>query len=159
MLNILISNDDSIYSEGIYELAKRMTRLGKVTVVAPDKEQSAIGHAITMHQPLRCRKIKLRELEVDAWWVSGTPADCIKLGVETLLEKRPDLIISGINNGENLGTDIIYSGTVSAAIEGSIFKIPSIAVSYAKHGATDFTVAAEIPSNRSFCMLRGLIHF
>lgn len=144
MLNILISNDDGIYSDGIYELAKRMRRLGKVAVVAPDKEQSAIGHAITMHQPLRCSKIKLRDLDLDAWWVSGTPADCIKLGVETLLPKRPDLIISGINNGENLGTDIIYSGTVSAAIEGSIFSIPSIAVSYAKHGEVDYKAAADI---------------
>ena len=146
-MNILISNDDGIYSNGIYELAKRMARLGKVTVVAPDREQSAIGHAITMHQPLRCRKIKLHELDIDAWWVNGTPADCIKLGVETLLEARPDLIISGINNGENLGTDIIYSGTVSAAIEGSIFNIPSIAVSYEKHGETDFSLAAEVAMN------------
>ena len=144
MLNILISNDDGIYSNGIYELAKRMTRLGKVTVVAPDKEQSAIGHAITMYQPLRCRKIKLYDMDIDAWWVNGTPADCIKLGIETLLIERPDLIISGINNGENLGTDIIYSGTVSAAIEGSIFNIPAIAVSYAKHGETDFAIAAEV---------------
>ncbi len=142
MLNILISNDDGIHSKGIYELAKRMTKLGKVTVVAPDREQSAIGHAITMHQPLRCRKIKLYDLDIDAWWVSGTPADCIKLGVETLLPKRPDLIISGINNGENLGTDIIYSGTVSAAIEGSLFNIAAMAVSYAKHDVTDFSAAA-----------------
>ena len=146
-MNILISNDDGVYSNGIYELAKRMARLGKVTVVAPDREQSAIGHAITMHQPLRCRKIKLHELDIDAWWVNGTPADCIKLGVETLLESRPDLIISGINDGENLGTDIIYSGTVSAAIEGSIFNIPSIAVSYEKHGETDFSLAAEAAVN------------
>lgn len=143
MLNILISNDDGIYSNGIYELAKKMSRLGKVTVVAPDKEQSAIGHAITMHQPLRCKKIKLHDLDIAAWWVTGTPADCIKLGVETLLPERPDLIISGINNGENLGTDVIYSGTVSAAIEGSIFNISSIAVSYEKHGETDFSAAAE----------------
>lgn len=142
-MKILISNDDGIYAEGLYQLAKRMAGLGKVAVVAPDKEQSAIGHAITMHQPLRCRKIKLRDLDIDAWWVSGTPADCIKLGVETLLKDRPDLILSGINNGENLGTDIIYSGTVSAAIEGSIFNIPSMAVSYATHGEADFAAAAE----------------
>jgi 5'-nucleotidase len=143
-MDILISNDDGIYSNGLYELAKRMTRLGKVTVVAPDKEQSAIGHAITMHEPLRCRRVKFHDLDIDAWWVSGTPADCIKLGIETLLPKRPELIISGINNGENLGTDIIYSGTVSAAIEGSIFNISSIAVSYEKHGETDFSLAAEV---------------
>lgn len=147
MLNILISNDDGIYSKGLYELAKKMTKFGKVTVVAPDKEQSAISHAITMHQPLRCKKIKLYDLDIDAWWVSGTPADCIKLGVETLLAERPQLVISGINNGENLGTDIMYSGTVSAAIEGSIFNIPSIAVSYAGHGITDFSAAAEAAAN------------
>ncbi|MDD4503766.1 MAG: 5'/3'-nucleotidase SurE [Clostridiaceae bacterium] len=142
-MNILISNDDGIYSKGLYELAKRMTRFGKVTVVAPDKEQSAIGHAITMHQPLRCRKIKLYDLDIDAWWVNGTPADCVKLGIETLLSERPDLIISGINDGENLGTDIIYSGTVSAAIEGSMFNVPAIAVSYERHGEADFSIAAE----------------
>ncbi|MGE5632508.1 MAG: 5'/3'-nucleotidase SurE [Caulobacteraceae bacterium] len=138
-MNILISNDDGIYSNGLYELAKALSSIGKVSVVAPDKEQSAIGHAITMHQPLRCKKIKMLDLDADAWWVNGTPADCIKLGIESLLKTRPDLIVSGINNGENLGTDIIYSGTVSAAIEGSIFNIPAIAVSYAKHGETGFS--------------------
>lgn len=144
MLKILISNDDGIYSKGLYELAKRMARIGKVSVVAPDKEQSAIGHAITMHQPLRCRKIKLYDLDIDAWWVNGTPADCIKLGIETLLSERPDLVISGINDGENLGTDIIYSGTVSAAVEGSMFNIPAIAVSYQRYGEADFSLAAKV---------------
>lgn len=143
MLNILISNDDGIYSKGLYALAKEMTRLGSVAVVAPDKEQSAIGHAITMHQPLRCKKIKLFDLDIEAWRVSGTPADCIKIGVETLLSERPQLIVSGINNGENLGTDIIYSGTVSAAIEGSIFNIPSIAVSYEGYDEAEFPIAAK----------------
>ena len=142
-MNILISNDDGIYSKGLYELAREMSRIGRVSVVAPDKEQSAIGHAITMHQPLRCKKIKLQDLDIDAWRVSGTPADCIKIGVETLLPERPQLIVSGINNGENLGTDVIYSGTVSAAIEGSIFNIPSIAVSYAGYNEDAFRAAAE----------------
>jgi 5'-nucleotidase len=143
MLNILISNDDGIYSKGIYELAKALKSLGKVFVVAPDKEQSATGHAITMHQPLRSKKIIFFDTDIDAWWVSGTPADCIKLGIETLIGVKPDIIVSGINNGENLGTDIIYSGTVSAALEGSIFSIPAFAVSYAKHGERDFSKAAE----------------
>jgi 5'-nucleotidase len=146
-LNILISNDDGIYSKGLYELVKEMKRLGNVAVVAPDKEQSAIGHAITMHQPLRCKKIKLFDLEIDAWRVSGTPADCIKIGVETLLPERPQLIVSGINIGENLGTDIIYSGTVSAAIEGSIFNIPSIAVSYVGYDEAEFPIAAKAAVN------------
>ena len=144
MMNILISNDDGIYSKGLYELTKEMARLGRVAVVAPDKEQSAIGHAITMHQPLRCKKIKLNDLDIEAWRVSGTPADCIKIGVETLLTESPQLIVSGINNGENLGTDIIYSGTVSAAIEGSIFNIPAIAVSYEGYNEADFPIAAKI---------------
>lgn len=143
MLNILISNDDGIYSKGIYELAKALKSLGKIFVVAPDKEQSATGHAITMHQPLRSKKINFFDTDIDAWWVSGTPADCIKLGIETLIGVKPDLIVSGINNGENLGTDIIYSGTVSAALEGSIFNIPAFAVSYAKYGEADFSKAAE----------------
>ncbi len=143
MLNILISNDDGIHSNGLYKLAKGISRLGKVTVVAPDKEQSAIGHAITIHQPLRCRRVNLNNSSIEAYWVNGTPADCIKIGVETILTERPDLIISGINDGENVGTDILYSGTVSAAIEGSIFGIPSIAVSYAKYGETDFSLASE----------------
>lgn len=142
-MNILICNDDGIYSKGLYELAKEMRRLGSVAVVAPDKEQSAIGHAITMHQPLRCKKIKLFDLDIDVWRVSGTPADCIKIGVETLLAERPQLIVSGINIGENLGTDIIYSGTVSAAIEGSIFNIPSIAVSYEGSEEAEFSIAAK----------------
>ncbi len=146
MLNILVSNDDGVYSQGLYELAKVMSRLGKVYVVAPDREQSAIGHAITMHQPLRCKKIKLQDLDIEAWRVSGTPTDCIKIGVETLLPERPQLIVSGINKGENLGTDIIYSGTVSAAIEGSIFGIPAIAVSYAGDDEEEFVLAAEAAS-------------
>lgn len=142
-MKILISNDDGIQACGIHELAKRLTAFGDIYIVAPDREQSAIGHAITMHQPLRCKKIDFHDLDVPAWWVSGTPADCIKLGIETLLPFRPDLVISGINNGENLGTDVIYSGTVSAAIEGAIFGIPSIAISYARHGSPDFSLPAQ----------------
>lgn len=142
-MKILISNDDGIQADGIHELAKRLTAFGDIYIVAPDREQSAIGHAITMHQPLRCKKIDFHKLDVHAWWVTGTPADCIKLGIESLLPFRPDLVISGINNGENLGTDVIYSGTVSAAIEGAIFGIPSIAISYARHGNPDFSLPAQ----------------
>jgi 5'-nucleotidase len=144
LMNILISNDDGIYSEGIYELAKALSSIGKVSVVAPDREQSATGHAITMHGPLMCKKMELRDLNIDAWRVSGTPADCIKLGVETLCKTRPDLIVSGINKGENLGTDVIYSGTVSAAVEGSIFNIPAIALSYARYGEADFSQVSAV---------------
>lgn len=158
-MNILIANDDGIYSAGLYELAKEMLRFGKVSVVAPDREQSAIGHAITMHQPLRCKKIVLQDLDIVAWRVSGTPADCIKIGIETLLPERPQLIVSGINKGENLGTDVIYSGTVSAAIEGSIFNIPSIAVSYAGSNDEGFRLAATAAADIIGQLLqKGLPH-
>lgn len=143
-LKILLSNDDGIYSDGIRQLAVSLSEIGQVFVVAPDREQSATGHAITMHQPLRSKKIKYFDTNIDAWWVNGTPADCVKLGVESLLKLRPDVVVSGINRGENLGTDVIYSGTVSAAIEGAIFGIPSFAFSYAEYDSPDFKLPAAI---------------
>jgi 5'-nucleotidase len=139
-LKILISNDDGINAIGIKALAVAMQELGEVYVIAPERNQSATGHAVTMHTPLRRNKVELFGDKINAWWVNGTPADCIKLGVENLMKDKPDLIVSGINMGENLGTDVIYSGTVSAAVEGAIFGIPSIAFSYEDHNATDMTV-------------------
>lgn len=138
-MKILISNDDGINAIGIKALAIAMQELGDVYVIAPEQNQSATGHAVTMHTPLRCKKVDLLGEKINAWWVNGTPADCIKLGVESLMKERPDLIVSGINMGENLGTDVIYSGTVSAAVEGAIFGIPAIAFSYEDHNATDMT--------------------
>jgi 5'-nucleotidase len=138
-LKILISNDDGINAIGIKALAVAMQELGEVYVIAPERNQSATGHAVTMHTPLRRNKVELFGDKINAWWVNGTPADCIKLGVENLMKDKPDLIVSGINMGENLGTDVIYSGTVSAAVEGAIFGIPSIAFSYEDHNATDMT--------------------
>ncbi len=143
-MRILVSNDDGISSKGIYSLAKSLQSLGEVYVVAPENNQSAISHAITMHQPLRAKKIKFFDTDIDAWWVSGTPADCVKLGIETLVKVRPDIVVSGINKGENLGTDVLYSGTVSAAIEGCVFGIPSIAFSYEDFYEEDFTVAGQV---------------
>lgn len=142
-MKILISNDDGIYSKGIKALAKAMTELGEVYVAAPETNQSAIGHAVTMHTPLRSKKIDSFGPDIKAWWVNGTPADCIKLGIENLMKVKPDLIVSGINMGENLGTDVIYSGTVSAAVEGAIFGIPAIAFSYVDYNAIDLTLAAK----------------
>lgn len=132
-MRILISNDDGIFSEGIYVLAKSLISLGEVIVIAPDSEKSATGHAITMHHPLRVSKTKFFDLDIEAYAVSGTPADCVKLAVEAILkDRRPDIVVSGINNGPNLGTDVIYSGTVSAAVEAAILEIPSIAISMAR---------------------------
>ncbi|MDF2890827.1 MAG: stationary-phase survival protein SurE [Clostridia bacterium] len=141
-MKILISNDDGINAQGIKALALAMQELGEVYVVAPERNQSATGHAVTMHTPLRRKKVDFLGDKINAWWVNGTPADCIKLGIENLMKDKPDLVVSGINMGENLGTDVIYSGTVSAAVEGAIFGIPAIAFSYEDHTASDLTIAA-----------------
>src|SRR5512139_3653086 len=123
-LKILVTNDDGIHSQGIILLAKALQGVGDVVVIAPDREKSATAHSLTLHRPLRVEKIKKNLYAVD-----GTPADCIHLGVNTILPKRPQLIVSGINKGGNLGDDVIYSGTVSAAFEGTLLGIPSFAIS------------------------------
>lgn len=128
-MKILVTNDDGIDAHGIRVLVNILKNFGKVSVVAPDTEKSAVGHGITMHSPLRVKEIDNYSKDVNAWSVSGTPSDCVKIAVENILEDRPDVLFSGINNGGNLGTDVLYSGTVSAAIEGAINNIPSIAVS------------------------------
>jgi 5'-nucleotidase len=125
MPRILVTNDDGIYSEGLRKLAAVCRELGEVIIVAPDREQSAASHALTLNRPLR-----LLEIEKNEWIVDGTPSDCVNLAVLKLLkEHRPDLIVSGINFGPNLGDDVTYSGTISAAFEGALLNIPSIAFS------------------------------
>jgi 5'-nucleotidase len=121
---ILISNDDGIYSEGLRALEETLATVGDIYTVAPDREQSAVSHALTLHRPLRIEEIAPRRFAV-----SGTPTDCVNLAVKGFLPVRPQLVVSGINKGANLGDDVTYSGTVSAAIEGSLLGIPSIAVS------------------------------
>ncbi|NCC51656.1 MAG: 5'/3'-nucleotidase SurE [Spartobacteria bacterium] len=127
-MKILISNDDGIYADGIMALYQAVKDLGDVTIVAPDTQRSAVGHAITLSDPIKSREIH-REDGFKGYAVSGTPADCVKLAVCGLMDAPPDLVISGINLGPNAGISIIYSGTVSAATEGNILGIPSIAVS------------------------------
>ena len=127
-MRILISNDDGIHSPGIAALVEAVRDLGDVHVVAPSGEQSAVGHAITLSDPIKTKKI-FRNGTFFGYSVGGTPADCVKLAVCALLEKRPDLVISGVNLGPNAGISVIYSGTVSAATEGTILGIPSMAVS------------------------------
>ncbi|MBI2914789.1 MAG: 5'/3'-nucleotidase SurE [Firmicutes bacterium] len=148
---ILVTNDDGVYAEGLRALARELSGMAHVTVVAPDRERSAIGHAITVHHPLRVDPVDLG-LGVPCHSVNGTPSDCVKLAVDAVMERRPDLVVSGINRGPNLGTDVIYSGTVSAALEGTIAGIPSIAVSLGtgqdRGGPTDHVVPrAEIRSS------------
>jgi 5'-nucleotidase len=128
-LKILLTNDDGFHADGLQTLYRELAKLHEVTVVAPDRERSAVGHGITMHQPLRVTPLSGAEHR-KAWMVDGTPADCVKIALETLSDGQPpDLILSGINRGPNLGGDVLYSGTVSAALEGSIYQIPSIALS------------------------------
>lgn len=142
-MNILICNDDGIDAPGIHALAEELKKIARVTVVAPDRQQSAVGHAITMNYPLRAVPFH-KNGEFFGYAVDGTPADCVKLAVKFLLKEKPDLVVSGINHGSNTAINIIYSGTVSAATEGTILGIPSIAVSLTTYAAADFRYAARI---------------
>lgn len=142
-VRILVTNDDGIWAPGIAALADALRPFGEVSVFAPDRERSAIGHAITMHNPLRVEEVNLPVEGIVAFVVNGTPSDCVKLAVEAILPQPPDLVVSGINFGPNLGTDVIYSGTVSGALEGVILGIPAIAVSLATEAEADFAPAAS----------------
>ena len=125
---ILVTNEDGVTDPGIAALVKSMKTLGQVIVVAPDSPQSGMGHAITMNHPLRLEKVHIFD-EVDAYQCSGTPADCVKLAVDKVMHRRPDLLVSGINHGSNSSINVIYSGTMSAAMEGAIEGIKSIGFS------------------------------
>lgn len=143
-MNILVTNDDGIDSNGIFALVHALRKLGNVFVVAPDSQQSAVGHALTMNSPLRATKFH-RDGEMFGFAVNGTPADCVKLGITSLLSVKPDLVVSGVNHGSNTSVNILYSGTVSAATEGMLMGIPSIAVSLATFdNDADCAPAAEI---------------
>ena len=144
-MKILVSNDDGINAPGIQALVDALEKIADVFVVAPDREQSAVGHAITIHDPLKVSK-KYVDDKIFGYAVSGTPADCVKLALCSLMKDNPpDLIVSGVNHGANLGTDIIYSGTVSAATEGTLLGIPSIAISVNSFKRdAKFSVAAEV---------------
>ena len=142
-MKILVCNDDGIWAKGISELAKAMQSMGEITVVAPDVERSATGHAITIHDPLRVRETTLWESDIKGYSLTGTPADCVKFGVSMIMDEPPDLVVSGINRGPNLGTDVLYSGTVSAAIEGAILGIPAMAVSLDSYDDEDYSFAAQ----------------
>ncbi len=135
---VLVCNDDGVRAEGIQALAAALNGLGEVWVVAPDREQSAVSHSLSLHRPLRADRIAERHYAVD-----GTPTDCIILAVSKILPERPAIIVSGINHGGNLAEDITYSGTVSAAIEGTLLGIPSIAVSLVTREGGAFGTAAR----------------
>ncbi len=136
---ILVSNDDGVYAPGIRALFEAVRPLGRAVIVAPERDNSAVSHSLTMNRPLR-----VHELEPDVYTIDGTPTDCVTIGMNKVLERRPDLLVSGINPGPNLGDDISYSGTVSAAIEGTMYGVPSLAFSLAGSPPWDFSVAAGV---------------
>lgn len=142
-MRILVCNDDGIESNGIYALVQSLKEIGEVTVVAPLKEQSAVGHAITMQIPLRVTE-SYKDGKFFGYAVNGTPADCVKIGIRNIMKEVPDLVVSGINHGSNTAINIIYSGTVSAAREAAIMDVPSMAVSVTSHAAKDFRFAGKI---------------
>lgn len=144
-MNILVSNDDGIFALGIRALANALAEVGHtVTVVCPDRERSATGHGLTLHRPLRVNQVEeVFNPAVTAWACSGTPSDCVKLALDAILPSSPDFVVSGINHGANLGTDVLYSGTVSAAMEGVLEGIPSIAISLTSFAHKEFQPAAE----------------
>ncbi|MCL4244399.1 MAG: 5'/3'-nucleotidase SurE [Candidatus Dadabacteria bacterium] len=135
---ILISNDDGINSEGLHKLHETLGDLGEVFVVAPDRDQSAVSHSLSLYRPLR-----IEQISDNVYTVDGTPTDCVNIAVNGILKDRKiDIVVSGINKGENLGDDITYSGTVSAAMEGALLGVPSIAVSLATKVDFNFEAAA-----------------
>ena len=143
-MRILLSNDDGIDSPGLAALRAAVNDLGAVTVVAPSSPQSAAGHAITVHQPLEVRRIKVGPEEFLGISVDGRPADCVRLAIRTLLPEPPDLVLSGINEGANVGINVFYSGTVAAAAEGAMFGIPAVAFSAGNAGGVNFPQVARL---------------
>jgi 5'-nucleotidase len=151
MKNILVTNDDGVRSEGIHALAGAVARLGAVVVVAPHIEASAIGHALTLRRPLRVEQLSEQVFEVD-----GTPTDCVNVAITKIMPSAPDLILSGINKGYNLGDAVTYSGTVAGAMEGALLGIPSIAVSLERSlGVYDFEHAALAAAQIAERLLAG----
>ena len=142
---ILVSNDDGYQAEGIKALASALKKIGRVVIVAPQWEQSGTSHSLTLYRPFRTKKIG-----PDVYAVSGTPTDAVMIAVYCILKKRPDILVSGINHGANMGDDITYSGTVAAAMEGTILEIPSIAVSLASSNHSELLTRKRFSKAASF---------
>jgi 5'-nucleotidase len=143
-LNILLTNDDGIYAPGLAALYRELQNLGEVTVVAPESEQSAVGHSISLITPLRVKEVSING-GVEGWAVSGTPADCVKIAIAELLPAPPELVVSGINAGPNVGINVLYSGTVSAATEAAILGVRGVAFSLNSYDINaDFTTGARL---------------
>ena len=141
-MKILLTNDDGIYAPGIQALASSLKKIGDVTVVAPDTERSSVGHGITLSQPIWYKKVKRQE-KFFGYAISGTPADCVKFAISVLMKKKPDIVVSGINFGQNDGCSVFYSGTVAGAREAALLGIPAVAISLATFVDPHFEVAAQ----------------
>lgn len=141
-MKVLLTNDDGISARGLAAMRGALAEMAEVDVVAPEMEMSAVGHAITITDPLRVRSVN-RNGSLFGMAVNGTPADCVKIAVRAILKHKPDVVVSGVNQGPNVATNVIYSGTVSAATEGMILGIPSVAVSLASFSSGDFSTAAS----------------
>ena len=148
MTTILITNDDGIHSPGIQVLQQALAELGNTVIIAPDRDNSAVSHSLTMNRPL-----KVQKLAKNIYTIDGTPTDCVAVGLKKILSVQPDLLVSGINAGANLGDDICYSGTVSAAIEGTMYGIPSMALSVGGEPPYDYRAAMRI----AVCMARKIL--
>ena len=151
-MRILLTNDDGINSPGLHALWREVRKVAEVVIVAPATEQSAVGHAITLSYPLRIEEVR-KDGSIYGYAVNGTPADCVKIAVSTFLKETPDIVISGINLGPNTGTNVIYSGTVSAATEGTILGIPSVAISLTTFTDPYYGYAAKLA-----CTLAAAVH-
>lgn len=144
MIRILLTNDDGIHARGIYALVKELSSIAEIYMVAPDRERSGTGHSITVFEPIKASPTRIEGVK-NAWIIGGTPVDCVKMAICRLIDKKIDLVVSGINHGPNLGTDVLYSGTVSAAAEGVIMGCPSVAVSLNSYDENmDFEFAAKM---------------
>lgn len=155
-MRILLTNDDGIYAKGIEALYETLICEHEVTVVAPETEQSAVGHSITFLNPLRVKSVQ-RNGRFFGYALDGTPADCVKIAIAELLKPPPEIVISGINKGANVGVDVIYSGTVSAATEAAVMGVPSIAVSIDSFRTSDFSAAQKfIPGLLAMVVKHGL---
>ncbi|MFM8431346.1 MAG: 5'/3'-nucleotidase SurE [Bacteroidota bacterium] len=151
---ILVTNDDGITAPGLHALVEAMSGLGRIFVVAPDSPQSGMGHAITLNQPLRLDKVEVHG-EHDWYQCSGTPVDCVKLAIDKLIHRKPDLCVSGVNHGSNSSINVIYSGTMSAAMEGAIEGIPSAGFSLLNYSLdADFTAAKTVARKVASNILR-----
>ena len=157
-MNILVTNDDGIESKGLWALAKAMSRIGQVSVIAPDKERSGVGSSLSLHNAINISQVDSSIPEVAAYAIDGTPGDCVMLGIGGTSQPKFDLVVSGINPGPNIGTDIHYSGTVMATLQSYYKKIPSIAVSLfpeKRDEELDFDLAAEVAEKLAYIIKNG----